>query len=77
MIHFAEIRIDGERRFAFYEDGDGVIVNAGFIRLDEAEHWATWAQFESDYETCRTIQGDSTGIGNLASYRRLYPDWIS
>jgi hypothetical protein len=26
MIRFAEVGIDGERRFAFYEDGDGVIV---------------------------------------------------
>jgi hypothetical protein len=76
MIHFAEVRINGERRFAFYEDGDGVNLNAEFIRLDEAEHWATWAQFEADHETSRAILGTSTGIGDLASYRRLLPDWV-
>jgi hypothetical protein len=76
MIRFAEVRIDEERRFAFYEDGDGVIVNAGFLRFDEAEHWAAWDQFEADYETTRSILGDSTGINDLASYRRLCPDWV-
>jgi hypothetical protein len=77
MIQFAEVRIDGKRRFAFYEDGDGVNVNAGFVRLDEAEHWATWGQFEADHETSRAILGNAAGIGDLASYRRLCPDWVS
>ncbi len=77
MIRFAEVRIDGKRRFAFYEDGDGLGVNAGFVRLDEAEHWATWHQFEADHGTCRAIGADESRIGDLASYRRLCPDWIS
>jgi hypothetical protein len=84
MIQFAEVRIDGERRFAFHEDGDGVIVNAGFVRLDEAEHWATWDQFEADYETSVAIYELSmatsdayAALGDLASYRRLCPDWVS
>jgi hypothetical protein len=56
-----------------------VIVNAGFIRLDEAEHWATWAQFEADYETSQAIlalSGNTLGLDDLASFRRLCPDWI-
>jgi hypothetical protein len=76
MIRFTEVRIDEERRFAFYEHGDGVIVNAGFLWFDEAEHWATWKQFQADYETTRAILGDSTGISDFASYRRLCPDWV-
>jgi hypothetical protein len=76
MIQFAEVRIDGERRFAFHEDGDGVIVNAGFVRLDEAEHWATWGQFEADYETCLAIGATEAELGDLASYRRLCPEWV-
>jgi hypothetical protein len=80
MIHFAEVRIDGERRFAFYEDGDGVNVNAGFVRLDEAEHWATWDQFQADWESTLALialqQSDPAEVGDLVSYHRLRPDWV-
>jgi hypothetical protein len=45
--------------------------------LDEAEDWATWGQFEADWESTLALialqRGDPAEVGDLASYRRLRP----